>query len=288
MISQREKIDRTHNPLWYLAFINSVPLTLDEERKLFEKLKSNRKGDRSTPKEVKEIRKRIINANQGLVIKHAKQNSGRSLDLGDLIQEGNIGLMKAVDKFDPSRGYRFSTYAIWWIRNAIQRAIMDKSRTIRIPVHKQEKLKKFNRAVRKLTGDPGRQPTLEEISQESGLSVKEVIKTSTIPHQPLSLNQEIGNNPDNSQLYSCIEDRTLLSPEEEASRNSKLAHLREVLNGLEERDKNIMKLRLFRGKTLKEVGDKHGLSRERIRQIQNKFAKKLAQRLKQKEVSPPH
>ncbi|KKR23883.1 MAG: RNA polymerase sigma factor [Candidatus Daviesbacteria bacterium GW2011_GWB1_39_5] len=252
----------------YLRDIGKIPLlTAADEIELAKKAEKN----------VKAARDKLISANLRLVVSIAKKYVGRGMSLLDLIEEGNIGLMRAVDKYDWRRGYKFSTYATWWIRQAITRAIADQARTIRIPVHMVETINRFNRTQRKLMQELGREPTPEEVAKALGIAetkAREIIKVS---QEPTSLETPVGDEED-SHLGDFIADQGL-QPDEQATRELLKIHLDEVLDSLSPREKRVLQLRfgLEDGKqrTLEEVGKEFGVTRERIRQIEAKAIRKL-------------
>jgi len=253
----------------YLKEIGEVALLTREEE--VELAKRVERGD--------EVAKRkLAEANLRLVVSVAKKYTGRGLSLLDLIQEGNLGLMKAVEKFDYKKGYKFSTYATWWIRQAITRAIADQARTIRLPVHMIEVISKLNRTSRTLLQKMGREPTLEEISQNMGLSMDKVQKILKITQKPISLETPIGEEEE-SRLEDFIEDKEAISPQEAAISSNMTKQIQKVLSTLSEREEKIVKMRFGIGEkheyTLEEVGQDFDVTRERIRQIEEKALKKL-------------
>ena len=253
----------------YLKEIGKVPLlTADEEIELAKRMEE---GD-------EEAKKRLSEANLRLVVSIAKRYVGRGMLFLDLIQEGNLGLIKAVEKFDYRKGYKFSTYATWWIRQAITRAIADQARTIRIPVHMVETINKLIRVQRQLLQDLGRDPTPEEIGAEMGMSPDRVREIQKISQEPVSLETPIGEEED-SQLGDFIEDSTAVAPPEAASDSMLREQLDQVLDGLADRERKVIKFRFGledgHPRTLEEVGREFGVTRERIRQIESKTLAKL-------------
>ena len=253
----------------YLKEIGHVPLlTAEEEVALAQRMEA---GD-------EEARHRLEEANLRLVVSIAKRYVGRGMLFLDLIQEGNLGLLKAVEKFDYSKGYKFSTYATWWIRQAITRAIADQARTIRIPVHMVETINKLIRISRQLLQELGRDPRPEEIAKEMGITVTRVHEIMKIAQEPVSLETPIGEEED-SHLGDFIEDEAAPAPAEAASFMLLREQLEEVLETLTDREKNVLRLRFGledgRSRTLEEVGQSFGVTRERIRQIEAKALRKL-------------
>ena len=253
----------------YLKEIGRVPLlTAEEEVTLAKRMEE---GD-------EEARRRLAEANLRLVVSIAKRYVGRGMLFLDLIQEGNLGLIKAVEKFNYRMGYKFSTYATWWIRQAITRAIADQARTIRIPVHMVETINKLNRIQRQLIQELGRDPSPEEVAKEMQISVERVREISKISQEPVSLETPIGEEED-SHLGDFIEDEEALAPAEAASFFLLREQLDDVLGTLTSREKRVLQLRFGledgRSRTLEEVGQVFGVTRERIRQIEAKALRKL-------------
>jgi RNA polymerase primary sigma factor len=253
----------------YLREIGRVPLlTAAQEVDLAKRME---KGD-------EEARKHLTEANLRLVVSVAKKYIGRGMSLLDLIQEGNIGLIRAVEKFDYRKGYKFSTYATWWIRQAITRAIADQARTIRIPVHMVETINRLMRTSRRLVQELGRDPTSDEVAREMGLPPEKVREIIKISQEPVSLETPIGEEED-SHLGDFIEDQKALAPADAASHQLLKEQVEDVLDSLTQRERRVLQLRFGlddgRSRTLEEVGREFGVTRERIRQIEAKALRKL-------------
>lgn len=254
----------------YLREIGKIPLlNAEEELELAQKVVS---GD-------KRAKDKMAEANMRLVVSIAKRYVGRGLDLLDLIQEGNTGLLRAVEKFDPDKGFKFSTYATWWIRQAITRAIADQARTIRIPVHMVETINKLLRTQRRLTQDLNREPTNEEIAEAMELDVEKVEHIMKIKQDISSLDASVRDDEEDSVLQDFIEDEDTVTPEESATGQLLKEQVKDLLGSLSEREQKILRLRfgLEDGKqhTLEEVGQEFSVTRERIRQIEAKALAKL-------------
>lgn len=265
----------------YLREIGKVSLLTGADEVRLARLKEH--GDR-------EAERRLIESNLRLVVSIAKKFTGKSLSLLDLIQEGNIGLFRAVEKFDPRKGYKFSTYATWWIRQAITRAIADQSRTIRIPVHMVETINKFQQIERRLVQDLGRDPLPEEIATEMGEDIDKVRHIIKISQDTVSLGASIGDDNDDSEstLEHFIEDTKTISPDRAAALELLKGYVANVVNELSPRERKILELRFGLtdgvGHTLEEVGQEFDVTRERIRQIEAKAIEKIQANIQSKKL----
>jgi RNA polymerase primary sigma factor len=262
----------------YLYEIGRIPLLTGDEEKIL--AKRIEKGD-------EEATQLLITANLRLVVSIAKKYSKSGLELLDLIQEGNIGLMRAVEKFDYTKGFKFSTYATWWIRQAITRAIADQARTIRVPVHMIETINKFNKVNNSLTTRLGRPPKDEEIAKEMDIELEKVAEIRKIKQNPTSLSTPIGEEKD-SKLQDVIADDWSQSPEEFATSEYLKNQLKDILDTLQDRERRVLSLRFGLddgvSRTLEEVGKEFGVTRERIRQIEAKALKKLKEKSTQQKL----
>ncbi len=268
------QLEAFDNVQMYLREIGRIPLlTAQDEVRL---AKGIEQGD-------EEARQKLTQANLRLVVSIAKRyvNRSRNLTLLDLIQEGNIGLFKAVEKFDYKRGYKFSTYATWWIRQAITRALADQSRTIRIPVHMVETISKYTQKRRQLIQNLGREPLPEEIAAEMGESVEKIRQIIKISQETISLETPVGDDSEESLLGEFIEDKKTITPSQVASRKLLRKRLKEILFDLSLREQKILEMRFGLNDgithTLEEVGQEFGVTRERIRQIEAKALEKMRQ-----------
>src|SRR3989440_12634035 len=269
----------------YLREIGRVPLlSAEEEVRLAQRMERGKverlkaMPNRRYVDDGEEAQRRLTEANLRLVVSVAKKYIGRGMSLLDLIQEGNIGLIRAVEKFDYTKGYKFSTYATWWIRQAITRAIADQARTIRIPVHMVETINRLIRISRRLLQDLGREPTSEEIAEQMEISPEKVREIIKVSQEPVSLETPIGEE-DDSHLGDFIEDHTALAPADAASHQLLKEQVEDVLDSLTERERKVLQLRFGlddgRSRTLEEVGKEFHVTRERIRQIEAKALRKL-------------
>jgi RNA polymerase primary sigma factor len=262
----------------YLYEIGRIPLLTGEEEVILAK---------RIEKDDEEARQLLTTANLRLVVSIAKKYSKSNLELLDLIQEGNIGLMRAVEKFDYTKGFKFSTYATWWIRQAITRAIADQARTIRIPVHMIETINKFNKTGNILATKLGRPPTDEEIAKEMDIEVEKIAQIRKIKQNPTSLATPIGEEKD-SKLQDIIPDDWSQSPEDYATGEYLKNQLHDILDSLQDRERRVLSLRFGLddgvSRTLEEVGKEFGVTRERIRQIEAKALKKLKEKSTQQKL----
>lgn len=279
----------------YFKEVGSIPLlTREEELELArrcqrgrvaeEQLKKGIPDHQTRQKLLKEMeeghraREHLVKANSRLVVSVARKYLGREVPFADLIQEGNLGLMRAIERFDPERGYRFSTYAIWWIRQAVSRALAYQGRTIRLPSHVVEEITRLNRASRRLAKELGREPDEEELAEEMDISSERVADLTQVAAEPVSLDIPVGEE-EMSSLAEFIEDEVTPPPTEEASQTLLEEQLEEALASLTPREAEVIRLRFGldggRSHTLKEVGEKVGLTRERVRQIQAEALRRL-------------
>ncbi len=254
----------------YLREIGKIPLLNAEEEVALAKRKERNE---------KEAERRLIEANLRLVVSIAKKFVGKQLSLLDLIQEGNVGLFRAVKKFEYRKGYKFSTYATWWIRQAITRALADQSRTIRIPVHMVETINRFKQVERRLIQDLGREPLLEELAAEMDMPIDKVVHIQKISQETASLDTSVGDDDDDSKLEDFIEDNKNLSPDKSAARQLLRDYVQEAMKDLAPREQKILELRFGLedsvSHTLEEVGREFDVTRERIRQIEAKALEKI-------------
>ncbi|MDE6708470.1 MAG: RNA polymerase sigma factor RpoD [Oscillospiraceae bacterium] len=266
----------------YLKEIGRVPLLTSEEEIELARLMAE-----GTPLQAKRAKQRLSEANLRLVVSIAKKYVGRGMQFLDLIQEGNLGLIKAVEKFDYNKGFKFSTYATWWIRQAITRAIADQARTIRIPVHMVETITKVKKVSSQLLHENGHDPTPEEIAERLELPVERVREIMRIAQDPVSLETPIGEEED-SHLGDFIPDDDAPAPADAASHTLLKEQLEEVLSTLTDREANVLRLRFGlidgRSRTLEEVGARFNVTRERIRQIEAKALRKLRHPSRSKKV----
>lgn len=268
-LSNIESMDIEDTVRVYLKEIGSVPLlSADEEIELAKKIEEGNNY----------AKEKMINANLRLVVSIAKRYRGRGLTFLDLIQEGNIGLMKAIDKFDYTKGYKFSTYATWWVRQAITRAIADQAKTIRIPVHLTETMNRIYRVQRSLTLELGREPSYVEIGKKLDMAPEKIEEILRYTQDPVSMESPVGEEEDTS-LKDFVADTVNLSPAEQASRNLMREQIDEVLSMLTDREQRVIRMRFGlddgRPRTLEEIGLEFGVTRERIRQIEAKALRRL-------------
>jgi len=280
-VAEEGKEFSTDSVQMYLREIGKISLINANEEKEF--ARQIEKGDQ-------EAKNKLAKANLRLVVSIAKKYVGRSpnLTLLDLIQEGNLGLFRAVEKFDWRKGFKFSTYATWWIRQAITRALADQARTIRIPVHMIETISKYQQVVRRLTQDLGREPLAEEIASEMNIDVDKIRHIQKISQETVSLEQPVGEDDEDSLLGDFIEDEKILSPSQEAARRLLRDQFHQILNDLAPREQKILRLRFGLddgiSHTLEEVGKEFGVTRERIRQIEAKAIMKIREHSEAKKL----
>lgn len=296
MIEEQEDKRGTDNVVaLYLKEVGKTPLlTPEEELELARRYQKGRTAEEQLKKGIPDhgsrrrlleemeeghkARERFVKANSRLVVSMARKYLGRGVPFADLIQEGNLGLMRAIERFDPERGYRFSTYAIWWIRQAISRAVAYQGRTIRLPAHVVEEVSRLNRASRRLTKELGREPHEEELAEEMDISPERVAELTRVAAEPISLDIPVGEEQ-MSSLAEFIEDEVTPPPTAEASHSLLEEQLEEALASLTPREAEVIRLRFGlegdRSYTLEEVGQKIGLTRERVRQIQGEALRRL-------------
>lgn len=263
----------------YLKQIGQIPLLKKHEE--VELAKQIAQGS-------EEAKQKLMEANLRLVVSISKKYAGKGIHLLDLIQEGNIGLMRAIDKFDHTKGFKFSTYATWWIRQAITRAIADQARTIRVPVHMIEAINKTIKAERQLTIELGREPKLEELAKATNQEPKKVAEILEVSKEVISLDYTIGDDGDQSNLGDFVEDKETQSPSDTLIEKDLKEQINELLNTLTEREEEVIRLRFGldggQPQTLQEVGEIFGITRERVRQIESKALEKLKQPSRSKKV----
>jgi len=259
----------------YLQQIGKIPLLSQEEE-----LEAAKKIHEGTPAEVEKAKEKLVNANLRLVVSIAKKYIGRGLSFLDLIQEGNMGLMRAAEKFDYSKGYKFSTYSTWWIQQAITRAIADKSRLIRLPVHMIETLGKIKKASTELTIQNGYPPGKEEIAYKVGMPLNKLTQLIESAQSTVSMETPANQKDENAKIADFIVDESTLSPDNKVTQENLFGDIGKMLNKLSQKERDVLMLRYGLGKdgekkTLEEIGTQYNVSRERIRQIENRAISKL-------------